>query len=84
MCRYHHERYDGSGYPLGLAGDTIPFEARLAEICDVYEAMTTVRPYKNGWTQAEAVDMMLRSGGHFDPGLLSKFISKMVLSGVLA
>lgn len=84
ICRYHHERYDGSGYPLGLAGDTIPFEARLAAICDVYEALTTVRPYKHGWTQAEAVDMMLRSGGHFDPGLLSKFISKMVLSGVLA
>jgi HD-GYP domain-containing protein (c-di-GMP phosphodiesterase class II) len=83
ICRYHHERYDGSGYPVGLSGQTIPFVARLAAICDVYDAVTTIRPYKRAWSQAEAVKMMMTSTGHFDEGLLASFVSKMVISGTL-
>jgi HD-GYP domain-containing protein (c-di-GMP phosphodiesterase class II) len=84
ICLHHHERYDGAGYPHGLAGQAIPFAARLAAICDVYEAMTTIRPYKKAWTQAQTVDLMLRSPGHFDPALLSAFVSKMVIAGTIA
>lgn len=83
ICLYHHEKFDGSGYPRGLAGTEIPSVARIAAICDVYDALTTVRPYKRAWSQAEAIDTMLRSAGHFDPGLLKAFISKMVLTGTL-
>jgi HD-GYP domain-containing protein (c-di-GMP phosphodiesterase class II) len=84
VCLHHHERFDGTGYPHGLAGEKIPFVARLAAICDVYEAMTTIRPYKEAWTQAQTIDLMLRSSGHFDPALLGAFVSKMVISGVIS
>jgi HD-GYP domain-containing protein (c-di-GMP phosphodiesterase class II) len=84
ICLHHHERFDGAGYPHGLAGEKIPFVARLAAICDVYEAMTTIRPYKKAWTQAQTIDLMLRSPGHFDPTLLGAFVSKMVISGAIA
>lgn len=83
VCLHHHERYDGGGYPQGLAGDNIPFAARIAAICDVYEAMTTIRPYKHAWSQADTVDMMMRSTGHFDPMLLGTFVSRMIVSGVI-
>jgi HD-GYP domain-containing protein (c-di-GMP phosphodiesterase class II) len=83
ICRYHHERYDGSGYPGRLSGTKIPYVARLAAICDVYEALTTIRPYKRAFSQAEAISMMMTSPGHFDSQLLSAFVSKMVISGTL-
>lgn len=83
ICRYHHEKYDGSGYPAHLAGKTIPYVARLAAICDVYEALTTIRPYKRAFSQAEAINIMMNSPGHFDSRLLSAFVSKMVISGTL-
>ncbi len=83
ICLYHHERFDGSGYPRQLAGERIPLVARIAAICDVYEALTTVRPYKRAWTQSEAIDNMLKSKGHFDPDLLKAFVSKMVISGTI-
>lgn len=83
ICRYHHEQFDGGGYPAGLAGETIPYAARIAAICDVYDALTTVRPYKKAWTQAEAVEKMLQSRGHFDPDLLKQFVSRMVVSGLI-
>lgn len=83
ICLYHHERFDGSGYPSKLAGPEIPYVARIAAICDVYDALTTVRPYKRAWSHAEAVDTMLRSQGHFDPELLKAFVSKMVINGTL-
>ena len=81
ICLYHHEKFDGSGYPQKLSGENIPLVARIAAICDVYEALTTVRPYKRAWTQSEAIDTMLKSTGHFDPDLLRAFLSKMVISG---
>ncbi|CDZ55622.1 HD-GYP domain-containing protein [Neorhizobium galegae] len=83
ICRYHHEKLDGSGYPSGLSGPKIPYVARLAAICDVYDALTTVRPYKRAWSQAEAVNVMMTSQGHFDDELLAAFVSKMVISGTL-
>ncbi|MBP1849371.1 putative nucleotidyltransferase with HDIG domain [Rhizobium halophytocola] len=83
ICRYHHEKYDGSGYPLQLMSAKIPYCARVAAICDVYDALTTIRPYKKAWTQAEAVDRMIGSHGHFDPKLLRTFVSRMILSGAL-
>ncbi|MGO4569534.1 HD-GYP domain-containing protein [Rhizobium sp. 2YAF20] len=83
VCRYHHEKIDGSGYPGRLLGRKIPYVARLAAICDVYEALTTIRPYKRAFSQAEAIKMMMNSPGHFDGKLLSAFVSKMVISGTL-
>jgi len=83
ICRYHHERYDGSGYPDRIAGRRIPYAGRLAAICDVYEALTTIRPYKRAFSQAEAINMMMNSPGHFDSKLLSAFVSRMVISGTL-
>ncbi|MBW6424919.1 HD domain-containing protein [Rhizobium sp. XQZ8] len=83
ICRYHHERYDGGGYPGGLSGRKIPYVARLAAICDVYEALTTIRPYKRAFTQTEAINMMMNSPGHFDAKLLSAFVSRMVISGTI-
>ncbi|MDQ1195384.1 MULTISPECIES: HD-GYP domain-containing protein [Agrobacterium] len=83
VCLYHHERYDGSGYPSRLSGEQIPFVARLAAICDVYDALTSRRPYKATWSQARAVETMLSTQGHFDPSLLRQFVSKMILSGDL-
>lgn len=66
----HHEKWDGSGYPNGLAGEDIPIEGRLAAITDVFDALTSVRPYKKAWSIEEAMDyIMSQSGKHFDPDL---------------
>ncbi|MGK6317422.1 HD-GYP domain-containing protein [Neorhizobium sp. DT-125] len=83
ICLYHHEKFDGTGYPHGLAGSAIPRVARITAICDVYDALTTVRPYKRAWSQAEAIETMSHSHGHFDPELLKAFISKMVINGTI-
>ncbi|MCX8996605.1 HD-GYP domain-containing protein [Rhizobiaceae bacterium BDR2-2] len=83
ICLHHHERWNGTGYPSGLAGKTIPHAARVAAICDVYEAMTTIRPYKRAWSPQDTIDMMRRSEGHFDPVLLRMFVSNMINAGVL-
>lgn len=53
ICRHHHERYDGGGNPNRLSGKRIPYAARLAAICDAYEALTTIRPYKRAFSQTE-------------------------------
>ncbi len=83
ICRFHHERYDGGGYPDRLSGRKIPYVARVAAICDAYEVLTTIRPYKPAFSQPEAIDMMMNSPGHFDQKLLSAFVSKMIISGTL-
>ena len=72
----HHEKFDGSGYPRGLAGENIPLEARIVAIADVYDALTTIRPYKQAWTAEETTKHMLEQRGkHFDPLLLDKFLA---------
>jgi putative two-component system response regulator len=71
----HHEKWDGSGYPHGLAGDGIPLEGRIVTIADVFDALTSERPYKHAWSTVEAVDFMrAQSGSIFDPDLLNLFL----------
>jgi putative two-component system response regulator len=71
----HHEKWDGSGYPAGLQGDAIPLEGRIAAIADVFDALTTVRPYKAAWSEADAVAYLVdQRGRHFDPALVDLFI----------
>jgi len=73
---YHHERWDGSGYPEGLRGRGIPIEARLLAIADVYDAVTTNRPYHPPQKYHEVIELLkLESGKHFDPDLVPIFIS---------
>lgn len=70
----HHERWDGGGYPIGLAGEAIPLEGRLMAISDVYDALISVRPYKEAFTHEQAVGIILNSRGrHFDPALVDVF-----------
>ncbi len=74
ICLNHHERLDGTGYPRGIAQNEISKAVRLASICDVYDAMTTIRPYKRAWSPTEAFSSMFRSEGQFDRQLLWQFI----------
>ncbi|TFW22046.1 two-component system response regulator [Massilia arenosa] len=74
----HHERWDGSGYPNGLKGDEIPLEGRIVAIADVFDALTSKRPYKDAWPVERAVDYLReQSGRHFDPQLVQLFIAKL-------
>jgi HD-GYP domain-containing protein (c-di-GMP phosphodiesterase class II) len=80
--RATHERWDGTGYPDGLSGQSIPFSARVIAICDAYDAMTAIRPYAHALTPQEAVDEMIRNAGtQFDPALVELFVTH-VLRGV--
>jgi len=74
MIRSHHERWDGGGYPDGLAKDEIPFAARVLCIADVYDALTTTRPYRVALSQARSLDIMCSSTSQFDPALLKLFV----------
>jgi len=66
----HHEKWDGSGYPNGLKGEEIPLPARIVAIADVFDALTTERPYKKAWSVEDTVNLIDKeSGSHFDPGL---------------
>ena len=73
---YHHERWDGSGYPYGLSGKNIPLQARIMAIIDVYDALISERPYKKPFSHEEAIKIIKNeSGSHFDPVLTRLFIS---------
>jgi PAS domain S-box-containing protein len=75
IARSHHENWDGSGYPDGLAGDAIPFEARLVHLVDVYDALVNPRVYKPAWDQKDAVEEIRRiSGKMFDPDAAAVFV----------
>ena len=74
IIRNHHERWDGTGYPDGLAGEEIPFAARILCVADVYDALTTARSYRDSMTHARAVEEMLASKGQFDLQLLEAFL----------
>jgi putative two-component system response regulator len=72
---YHHERWDGSGYPRGLTGLNIPLEGRILAVADVYDALRSDRPYKRAFTHKEAVQIIAEdSGSHFDPVLVEAFL----------
>jgi len=65
---YHHEALDGSGYPHGLKGDEIPLEARICAVADIFDALTSRRPYKEAWSNAEALDWLKQNAGtRIDP-----------------
>lgn len=71
----HHERWDGGGYPRGLAGEAIPLAGRIAAISDVFDALTSARPYKDAWPVEDAIEYLKQqSGKHFDPTLVEAFI----------
>lgn len=75
ICRYHHERYDGNGYPDGLKGDEIPISAQVVSLADVYDALTSERVYKKAYTHEEAVGMIQRGEcGVFNPLLIRSFL----------
>jgi len=74
----HREKWDGSGYPNGLVGDAITIERRIAAIADVFDALTSERPYKKAWSIEEAIEFLKsQSGKHFDPQLVQLFIEQL-------
>lgn len=74
----HHEKWDGSGYPRGLKGEKIPLVGRIVAIADVFDALTSERPYKPAWTEEESVEFLRREKGrHFEPRLVDLFIERL-------
>ena len=74
----HHEKWDGSGYPQGLSATDIPESARIVAIADVFDALTSVRPYKPAWPVEKAVDLLRQEAGrHFEPRLVDLFLAQM-------
>lgn len=74
VCLHHHERPDGRGYPHGLAGDQVTLLARMGAVCDVYDAITSNRPYKAGWDPAESIAQMASWKGQFDEAVFKSFV----------
>ena len=80
IARSHHERWDGSGYPYGLAGEYIPLAARLVTVVDIYDALRSKRSYKPGLSHAHAVYVMRYGDGRVNPNHLDPAINKQFLS----
>ncbi len=79
----HHEKWDGTGYPYGLSGTQIPLEARLFTIVDVWDALTTDRPYRKSWPRQKALDYIREeSGKHFDPQLVEVFLQEIGINRI--
>jgi HD-GYP domain-containing protein (c-di-GMP phosphodiesterase class II) len=78
VCLHHHEKVDGSGYPHHLTGDQISLHAKMGAVCDVYDAITSNRPYKAGWDPAESIRKMTEwSKGHFDERVFQAFVKSI-------
>ena len=78
VCLHHHERMDGSGYPDKLKGEDISLFARMAAVCDVYDAISSNRPYKSGWDPAESLHKMSEwASGHFDRDVFQAFVKSL-------
>ena len=74
IAKYHHEKWDGSGYPTGIAGKEIPLCARMMAVADVYDALVSKRVYKNALSHAESMQIIREgSGSHFDPAVVQAF-----------
>lgn len=74
LCLTHHEKWNGTGYPQGLVGDAIPLSGRIMAVADVYDALTSFRPYKEPFTHEKAADIIMEGrGSHFDPDLTDVF-----------
>ncbi|UQN09659.1 HD-GYP domain-containing protein [Deinococcus sp. QL22] len=72
---YHHEKWGGSGYPYGLSGEVIPLTARAFAVVDVYDALTSDRPYRQAWTREQALEhIQAGAGTHFDPHVVQAFL----------
>ena len=77
IALYHHEKWNGKGYPKGLSGESIPLSARIVAVADVYDALRSKRPYKEAWSHEKAVnEIMTEKGKHFDPEIITAFISQ--------
>lgn len=75
---FHHEKWDGSGYPYGLKGEAIPMGARIFAIVDVWDALTSDRPYRKAWTREKTMEYIReQSGKHFDPKVVEAFLKMM-------
>ena len=73
----HHERWDGKGYPRRLSGESIPLSGRITAVADVFDALTTDRPYRRAWPLSKARDFLIENGGtHFDPACVTAFLSR--------
>jgi two-component system response regulator RpfG len=80
----HHEKFDGSGYPQGLKGEKIPLEARIVAVADVYDALTSSRPYKKNWSNEAGLDYLVNNkGSHFDPLCVDAFIMQFDRASVI-
>ena len=78
VCLHHHEKTDGSGYPKGLKADEISLFAKMGAVCDVYDAITSNRPYKSGWDPAESLRKMAEwANGHFDVKVFQAFVKSL-------
>jgi putative two-component system response regulator len=77
IAQTHHERWDGSGYPLGLRGEQIPLEGRITAVADVFDALSNRRPYKEAHPFEQCLEMMAQGrGSHFDPQVLEAFLRR--------
>ncbi|WP_293779399.1 HD domain-containing phosphohydrolase [uncultured Oxalicibacterium sp.] len=75
----HHEKFDGTGYPAGLKGEDIPLGGRIVAVADVFDALTSIRPYKPAWSQEQALEWMQQGAGtHFDPACVAAFKRDLV------
>ena len=77
VCLHHHERVDGTGYPHRLSGEQMSVQARMGAVCDVYDAITSNRPYKAGWDPAVSIARMASWQGHFDPQVFGAFVRSL-------
>lgn len=78
ICYSHHEKFDGTGYPIGLSGDTIPIPGRIVAVADVFDALTSVRPYNQLWSIEDACKFLVKEKGkHFDPNFVDLFIENL-------
>ncbi|MDH5478040.1 MAG: response regulator [Nitrospinota bacterium] len=84
IARGHHEKWNGTGYPDGLSGASIPLAARIVAVADVFDSLTSKRPYKRAWSMEEAVEEIIKSSGeHFDPSIVKAWV-EMYDSGLIS